>query len=79
LNSRTEQAFQEEKWLKNVLINLTPELKVLYYRYATVYSGKNVQYEPAMIRLYMWALLRDLDHHEAGFSLVQMDKILGRL
>lgn len=67
----------EKKWLRNTIIKHMPTLQQLYYRYASVSCAQKPDFEPGLIRIFLWKLLRDIDVYKTGFSLVEIDELAG--
>nr|XP_037866668.1 radial spoke head 10 homolog B-like isoform X2 [Bombyx mori] len=51
------------------------ELKVIYYKYATIFNKEEINFTPVLIRFGLWQLFFDCNVHEKGLTLVEIDKI----
>src|SRR5699024_6580408 len=58
----------EEKYIRHVIIKYLPQLKELYQEYATIASKTKLNFEPVMIRLFLWQFYKDKEIHKCGIS-----------
>lgn len=65
----------EEHSLKKALECYATPLRNIYYSYATICNKEEIGFKPILIRLYLWQLYFDVNIHEKGLTLVQIDNI----
>lgn len=63
----------EEKSLRKALRCYETDLRNIYYKYATICNSEKINFQPVMIRLYLWQLYNDCNIHEKGLTLYDID------
>lgn len=66
----------EEKQLQCAVISNLSRLRQIYEKYATLTSSRSLNFNPVLIRLFMWQMWRDFGVVEKGFSLIDIDLLL---
>lgn len=66
----------EEKCIRYLIIRNLPKLKDLYKDYASMAAKIKLDYEPIMMRLFLWQMYKDMGLSKRGVSLARTDEIL---
>lgn len=66
----------EEKNLRHCITTNLQQLKQIYDKYATICSMHSLDFKPAMVRMFLWQLWRDLGIVDETTSICDLDLIL---
>lgn len=66
----------EEKNLRHCITTNLQQLKQIYDKYATICSMHSLDFKPAMVRMFLWQLWRDLGIVDETTSICDLDLML---